>query len=192
MKKLLTILVLIMLIVSFFQIANMYALYKEQLQSDYSSLLGVWAIKVNGIDISSGEENLTFTMTEDKNNNTEKTSRKRPPKDRHIDVRFTEDEFNHVLKNAQLSGRSKSIYLHDIALGHKPSLPMTTEQQEALKGLTGARAELVYIRNALHALPQAERKKLFKRADFMERWLQGVNDIIREWSNIRNRFIEMI
>ena len=131
-------------------------------------------------------------MTEDKIISTEKTSRKRPPKDRHIDVRFTEDEFNHVLKNAQLSGRSKSIYLHDIALGHKPSLPMTTEQQEALKGLTGARAELVYIRNALHALPQAERKKLFKRADFMERWLQGVNDIIREWSNIRDRFIDMI
>ena len=107
-------------------------------------------------------------MKEDKNNNTEKISRKRPPKNKHIDVRFTEDEFNTVLKNAQLSGRSKSIYLH------------------------GARAELVYIRNALHALPQTERKKLFKRADFMERWLQGVNDIIREWSNIRNRFIDMI
>lgn len=131
-------------------------------------------------------------MKEDKNNNTEKISRKRPSKNKHIDVRFTEDEFNTVLKKAQLSGRSKSIYLHDIALGHKPSLPMTTEQQEALKGLTGARAELVYIRNALHALPQTERKKLFKRADFMERWLQGVNDIIKEWSNIRNRFIDMI
>lgn len=131
-------------------------------------------------------------MTEDKHNNSEKASRKRPPKSRHIDVRFTEDEFNIVLKYARMSGRSKSIYLHDVALGHKPSLPMTAEQQEALKGLTGARAELVYVRNALHALPQAERKKLFKRADFMERWLQGVNDIIREWSNIRNRFIEMI
>ena len=130
-------------------------------------------------------------MTEN-NNNTKKISEKRPLKNRHIDVRFTDDEFNHVLKNARLSGRSKSIYLHDIALGHKPSLLMTAEQQEALKGLTGARAELVYIRNALHALPQTERKKLFKRADFMERWLQGVNDIIREWSNIRNRFIEMI
>ena len=69
---------------------------------------------------------------------------------------------------------------------------MTTEQQEALKGLTGARAELVYIRNALHALPQGERKKLFKRADFMERWLQGVNNIIKEWGHIRNRFIDMI
>lgn len=131
-------------------------------------------------------------MTEDKHNNSEKASRKRPPKSRHIDVRFTEDEFNIVLKYARMSGRSKSIYLHDVALGHKPSLPMTAEQQEALKGLTGARAELVYVRNALHALPQAERKKLFKRADFMERWLQGVNDIIREWSHIRDRFLDMI
>ena len=65
MKKLLTILVLIMLIISLFQIANTYALYKEQLSGNYSNLLGIWAIKVNGIDISSGEENLTFTMTED-------------------------------------------------------------------------------------------------------------------------------
>ncbi len=131
-------------------------------------------------------------MTEDKHNNSEKASRKRPSKSRHIDVRFTEDEFNIVLKYARMSGRSKSIYLHDVALGHKPSLPMTAEQQEALKGLIGARAELIGIRNALHALPQTERKKLFKRADFMERWLQGINDIIREWSNIRNRFIDMI
>ena len=65
MKKLLTILLLIMLIISFFQITNMYALYKEQLQGDYANLLGVWAIKVNGVDISSGEKNLKFTMTED-------------------------------------------------------------------------------------------------------------------------------
>lgn len=65
MKKLLTILLLIMLIISFFQITNMYALYKEQLQGDYTNLLGVWAIKVNGVDISSGGQDLTFTMTED-------------------------------------------------------------------------------------------------------------------------------
>lgn len=65
MKKLLTILLLIMLIISFFQIANMYALYKDQLQGNYKNLLGVWAIKVNGVDISSGGQGLTFTMTED-------------------------------------------------------------------------------------------------------------------------------
>ena len=34
MKKLLRILVLIMLIISLFQIARMYALYKDQLQGD--------------------------------------------------------------------------------------------------------------------------------------------------------------
>ena len=91
-----------------------------------------------------------------------------------------------------MSGRSKSIYLHDVALGHKPSLPMTAEQQEALKGLIGARAELIGIRNALHALPQEERKKLFKRADFMARWMQGINSLIEEWSHIRDNFINMV
>ena len=65
MKKLLTVLVLIMLIISLLQIANMYALYKDQLQGYYTNLLGVWAIKVNGVDISDGGENATFTMTED-------------------------------------------------------------------------------------------------------------------------------
>ena len=69
---------------------------------------------------------------------------------------------------------------------------MTAEEQEALKGLIGARAELIGIRNALHALPQEERKKLFKRADFMERWLQGINTLIEELSRIRDKFINMV
>lgn len=55
MKKLLTILVLIMLIISFFQITRMYALYKEQIQGEYSSLLGVWAIKINNTLITEPE-----------------------------------------------------------------------------------------------------------------------------------------
>ena len=65
MKKLLTILVLIMLIISFFQITSMYALYKEQIEDEYNTLLGVWAIKVNGTDISSGGQNLVFNITDD-------------------------------------------------------------------------------------------------------------------------------
>ncbi len=69
---------------------------------------------------------------------------------------------------------------------------MTAEEQEALKGLIGARAELIGIRNALHALPQEERKKLFKRADFMARWMQGINSLIKEWSHIRDNFINMV
>ena len=69
---------------------------------------------------------------------------------------------------------------------------MTAEQEEALKGLIGARSELFYVRNALHALPQTERLKLFKRADFMERWLQGINTLIEELSRIRDKFLDML
>ena len=65
MKKILTILLLIMLIISLFQITNMYALYKEKIEGNYSNLLGVWSIKVNGVDISSGGEKQTFDMSED-------------------------------------------------------------------------------------------------------------------------------
>lgn len=128
-------------------------------------------------------------MTDDSKN---RKPRRKSPKIRHIDVRFTEEEFDLIVRNAEKTGRGKSNYLHDIGIGHSPSLPMTAEQQEALKGLTGARAELVHIRNALHALPQVERKKLFKRADFMERWIKGINSIIEEWSRIRDKFMEML
>lgn len=62
MKKLLTILVLIMLIISFFQITSMYALYKEQIQGEYNTLLGAWKIKVNETDITTSGQVETFTI----------------------------------------------------------------------------------------------------------------------------------
>lgn len=66
MKKLLTIIFLIMLIISFFQITSMYALYKEALESDYSTLLGVWKIKVNETDVVTADgQTSTFTISDD-------------------------------------------------------------------------------------------------------------------------------
>ena len=62
-------------------------------------------------------------MTEDKHNNSEKASRKRPPKDRHIDVRFTEDEFNHVLKNAQFREEVRASISTTLPLGIIPLYP---------------------------------------------------------------------
>lgn len=62
MKKLLTILVLIMLIISFFQITSMYALYKEQIQGEYNTLLGAWTVKVNNTDITTSGQVETFTI----------------------------------------------------------------------------------------------------------------------------------
>ena len=65
MKKLLTILVLIMLIISFFQITSMYALYKEQIQGEYTNSIGAWQIKVNDTDITSNGQQATFTIAGD-------------------------------------------------------------------------------------------------------------------------------
>ena len=65
MIKLLTILVLITLIISFFQITSMYALYKEQLQGEYNTLLGAWQIKVNEKDVTTSGQIENFTITDD-------------------------------------------------------------------------------------------------------------------------------
>lgn len=64
MKKLLTILVLIMLIISFFQITSMYALYKEQIQGEYRTLLGAWEIKVNEKDVTTSGQVEIFTISD--------------------------------------------------------------------------------------------------------------------------------
>ena len=62
-------------------------------------------------------------MTEDKDNYKEKTSMKRSPKDRHIDVRFTEDEFNRVLKNANCREEVRASISTTLPLGIIPLYP---------------------------------------------------------------------
>ena len=51
MRKVLSILLIIMLIITFIQIRNMYALYKDELSGEYATSLGKWNVKVNGTDI---------------------------------------------------------------------------------------------------------------------------------------------
>lgn len=64
-KKVLIIAFLIMLIITIFQINNMYALYTSQLEGEYAQLLGNWTIKVNNTDISSGGKSVNFELTEE-------------------------------------------------------------------------------------------------------------------------------
>lgn len=65
MKKIITILFIIMLLLTIVQIRNTYALYKAQISGDYQSLLGVWSVKVNNTDLSSGNADMTFEITDD-------------------------------------------------------------------------------------------------------------------------------
>ncbi len=117
-----------------------------------------------------------------------KTSEKRQNKGHHIDVRFTEEEYNQIITNANKCGIHKSIYVHDAVLGHQPKLLMTEGQEEALKSLSAARSELVGIRNALHGLPQEVRKRYFRNERIMTAWIEGVNYLIQHWDTIKENF----
>ena len=66
MRKLLSILLIIMLIISFIQIRNMYALYRDEISGEYSTSLGKWNVSVNGISIIEPGDTVTFDMP-DKN-----------------------------------------------------------------------------------------------------------------------------
>ena len=118
-----------------------------------------------------------------------KTSEKRQNKGHHIDVRFTEEEYNQIVANAAKCGMPKSLYVHNIVLGHQPKQLMTEGQEEALKSLSAARSELVGIRNALHGQPQEVRKRYFKNEHFMTAWIEGINYLIRQWDVIREKFM---
>ncbi len=118
-----------------------------------------------------------------------KTSEKRQNKGHHIDVRFTEEEYNKIITNANKCAMPKSLYVHNIVLGHQPKQLMTDGQEEALKSLSAARSELVGIRNALHGLPQDVRKRYFKNERFMEAWIEGINYLIRQWDAIREKYM---
>lgn len=113
----------------------------------------------------------------------------RKPKTKHIDVRFTEDENDIIEKAAAACGMFKSNYLHDLGLGHQPKQLMTEEQEKALKGLLAARSDLVHFMNALNALPQAARKKLFKNEEFMQEWMKNLKRLIAEIDKIKGLFL---
>lgn len=55
MKKILIVFFLIMLILTFFRIINMYALYKTELEGNYQTKLGVWNIDINNENITASE-----------------------------------------------------------------------------------------------------------------------------------------
>ena len=59
-----------------------------------------------------------------------KTSEKRQNKGHHIDVRFTEEEYNQIVANAAKCGMPKSLYGHNIVLGHQPKQLMTEGQRK--------------------------------------------------------------
>lgn len=122
-------------------------------------------------------------------NKTNTQAERKPAKVKHIDTRFTIDEHTLVTTSAEKCGMPPSIYIHDLAIGYEPKERMTVGQEEALKGLIGARAEVTGIRNALRGLSQTERKRMFHDPEFIKAWMDAIDAILLEWTKIRDKFL---
>ena len=77
-----------------------------------------------------------------------------------------------------------------LTAGPAPRVPDLADWGLTLK--VGPKPLRTWSWQEFNALPQTERLKLFKRADFMERWLQGINTLIEELSRIRDKFLDML
>lgn len=118
-----------------------------------------------------------YTIYMDKNIIRQEHKPKKKPRI-HIDVILTAEQETHIIGQAKACGMTKSGYLRELGMNHLPKQMMTESQEIAFKGLVGARAELVGIKNALNGLSSNQRHELFKDTRFMKRWIDGVNTLI--------------
>lgn len=76
---------------------------------------------------------------------------------------------------ARQCGETRSTYLLQRAFGYKPKARLTNEERIALKNLMECRTDAVNFANALKALTDDERIKMFRRHSFMIAWLDNLN-----------------
>ncbi len=113
---------------------------------------------------------------------------KRANRSVHKDIRFTEEEFNEIKKNAEACGLLPSEYCRRLILGHKPRLRMTKEEIDAINTLGDARADLIRIYNVLKKKSEDFKLQLFGSISFIRSWMLAVDTLIVAWKGIMERF----
>ncbi len=106
----------------------------------------------------------------------------------HKDIRFTEEEFKEIEKNAAACGISTSEYCRRLILGHKPRQRMTKEEMDAINTLGDARADLIRINNVLKKKSEDFKLQLFGSISFIRMWMKAVATLIDTWKGIMDRF----
>ncbi len=109
-------------------------------------------------------------------------------RDKKIDIRFTEEEYSEIERNAIACNLKPGPYCRQIILGYKPRVRMTKEQMEALNNLGDARADLIRINNVLKKKSEEEKHHLFGNFSFMRAWIDAVTYLIGKWKEIIDRF----
>lgn len=102
------------------------------------------------------------------------------PRSKVMVIRLTLDEHKQVKQTAKEAGKSMSTLCRAAILGVKLHYRLTDKQCEAFCTLADARADLVNIRSALKDAPDELKIKLFRKKEFMQEWLMGIDEIAQK------------
>ena len=83
-------------------------------------------------------------------------------RNRHIDIRLTEEEYKMVVEKAAECGLTLSNYGRKLLQNHHPSKRLSDEEVQGLNSLSDARADLIRIQNVLKGKPDEIKKRYFR------------------------------
>jgi len=94
---------------------------------------------------------------------------------RRISVTVSPEQKLRIEDFARQCGMTPSTYLMTLGCRYEPKARLTDEQTQMLSELISARSDVINYSNALHAMPQEERKRFFRQYAFMLKWLQTLS-----------------
>ncbi|MCS2288290.1 hypothetical protein NXV11_09105 [Bacteroides fragilis] len=106
-------------------------------------------------------------------------------RNRHIDIRLTEEEYKMVVEKAAECGLTLSNYGRKLLQNHHPSKRLSDEEVQGLNSLSDARADLIRIQNVLKGKPDEIKKRYFRDENYMRAWIEAVNRLIVRWWKIQ-------
>ena len=105
-------------------------------------------------------------------------------RNRHIDIRLTEEEYKMIVEKAAKCGLTLSNYGRKLLQNHHPSKRLSDEEVQGLN--SDARADLIRIQNILKGKPDEIKKRYFRDENYMRAWIEAVNRLIARWGQIRD------
>ena len=113
-----------------------------------------------------------------------RTIEKVAKRDRRVEFRLNDEEYDIGLANAIACGMTISEYGRKCFVEQKPKLHLTEREIEIYMSLADARGDLVHVRNALKGRTQEQIKNYFNDDEFMRNWILAINNIITQWDSI--------
>ena len=113
-----------------------------------------------------------------------KPKQKAPTKSHRIMVRLTEEEYDRVLFDAELSGLTVCAYARKRLNGDHPKRRMTEDEIAALGSFSDARGDIVRLFSFLKSKPYDERERIMRTQVFSTKWRDAANKVL-------NRMVEI-